>query len=190
MAIKNPSYKAMVVSSLCNALLNDSDATVRCSAAEALGKIDDEVAIPALIEALSDESVEVRQRVVETLGKIGDDGLMSSDRIINTGGGNYYESIDTSGGNYIQGDYVTMEQNLAQAATEIQNLLEQLQKRGVTADTAQEQVAQGMANQAQNNSTMRDKLLKWGQSLGDATVSDVVKGVVKLAVRSAGIALP
>jgi hypothetical protein len=37
---------------------------------------------------------------------------------------------------------------------------------------------------------MKDKLVKWGQSLGSATVSDVVKAAVKLAIRSAGIPLP
>jgi uncharacterized protein YgbK (DUF1537 family) len=79
---------------------------------------------------------------------------------------------------------------LSQAATQIQDLLEKLQKQGVTVDVAQEQVAQDLATQAQNNATMKDKLVKWGQSLGDATVSDVVKGVVKLAIRSAGIPLP
>ncbi|NJL37835.1 MAG: HEAT repeat domain-containing protein [Leptolyngbyaceae cyanobacterium RM2_2_4] len=180
----------MAVSSLCNALLSDPDATVRGSAAEALGKIGDEDAIPALTEALSDENREVRQRVAKALGKIGGNNPVSGDRIINTGGGNYYESINTSGGNYIQGDYISMNQNLSQAATEIQDLVEQLQGRGVTVDDAQEQVARGMATQAQNDPTMRGKLVKWGQSLGDATVSDVVKGVVKLAIRSAGIPLP
>jgi uncharacterized protein YjbI with pentapeptide repeats len=115
---------------------------------------------------------------------------MSGNRSINTGGGSYYESIDTGGGNYIQGNYINMHQDLSQAATQIQDLLEKLQKQGVTVDVAQEQVAQDLATQAQNNATMKDKLVKWGQSLGDATVSDVVKGVVKLAIRSAGIPLP
>lgn len=122
--------------------------------------------------------------------QIGENNHMSGNRKINTGGGNYYESINTTGGNYVQGNYIDMSQDLTQAATQIQDLLEQLQKNGVTVDVAQEQVAKDVANQAQNNPTMRDKLVKWGQSLGDATVSDVVKGAVKLAIRSAGIPLP
>ena len=122
--------------------------------------------------------------------QIGDKNNMSSNRKINTGGGNYYESISTSGGDYIQGNYINMSQDLTQAATQIQDLIEQLQKRGVAVDVAQEKVAQDVANQAQNNPTLKAKLLKWGQSLGDATVNDVVKGVVKLAIRSAGIPLP
>jgi hypothetical protein len=83
-----------------------------------------------------------------------------------------------------------MSQDLTHAAAQIQELIEQLQKRGATVDVAQEQVAKDMATHAQTNSTVRDKLLRWGQSLGDATVSDVVKSAVKLAIRSAGIPLP
>ncbi|MBO3458478.1 pentapeptide repeat-containing protein [Aetokthonos hydrillicola Thurmond2011] len=111
-------------------------------------------------------------------------------RSINTGGGNYYESINTHGGDYIQGDYINMSQDLAHAAAQIQDLIENLQRRGVNVDVAQEEVARDIATQAQNDPTIKDKLVRWGQSLGDATVSDVVKGAVKLAIRSAGIPLP
>ena len=112
---------------------------------------------------------------------------MSGNRHINTGGGNYIES---NTGNYVQGNYINMSQDLSDAAREIQDLIDQLQRHGATVDVAQDQVAQDIATQAQSNSTIKEKLLKWGQSLGDATVSDVVKGVVKLAIRSAGIPLP
>jgi HEAT repeats len=188
--IKNPSYKAMAISSLCNALLTDPDPSVRCSSAEALGKVGSEDAVPALSKAFNDIDGDVRQKVAEALGKIGEINKMTGDRIINTGGGNYYESIDTGGGNYIQGNYINMSQDLTQAAVQIQDLIEQLQKQGMPVDVAQEQVAKGMATHVESNPTMKDKLVKWGQSLGDATVSDVVKGVVKLAIRSAGIPLP
>lgn len=113
--------------------------------------------------------------------------VMSGDRHINTGGGNYIES---NTGTYVQGNYINMGSDLSSAATQIQDLIEQLQKKGVTVDVAQEQVAKDIATQAQTNATVKAKLLKWGQSLGDATVSDVVKGTVKLAIRSAGIPLP
>ena len=190
MAIRNFDYKALAISSLCNALLTDSDPGVRYSAAEALGKIGSQDAIPALSQALNDTDATVRQKVAEVIGKIGERNKMSSNRTINTGGGSYYESINTSGGDYIQGDYINMSQDLTQAAAQIQELIEQLQKQGVTVDIAQEQVAKDMTSQTQSNPTMKDKLVKWGQSLGDATVSDVVKGAVKLAIRSAGIPLP
>jgi hypothetical protein len=113
--------------------------------------------------------------------------IMSGDRHINTGGGNYIES---NTGTYVQGNYIDMSNDLNSAAIQIQDLIEQLQKRGVTVDIAQEHIAKDIATQAQTNSTVKTKLLKWGQSLGDATVSDVVKGAVKLAIRSAGIPLP
>ncbi len=113
--------------------------------------------------------------------------IMSGDRHIHTGGGNYIES---NTGVYVQGNYIDMNQDLTQAAAQIQDLIEQLKNGGMTDDVAQEQVAKDMATQAQKNLTVRDKLVKWGQSLGDATVSDVVKGAVKLAIRSAGIPLP
>ena len=122
--------------------------------------------------------------------QIGSENSMGENRTINTSGGNYYESIETSGGAYVQGNYINMSQDLTQAASQIQDLIEQLQKTGVSVDVAQEQVAKDVATQAQENSTVRNKLIKWGQSLGDATISDVVKGVVKLGIRSAGIPLP
>ncbi len=86
--------------------------------------------------------------------------------------------------------YTDLSQDLTLAAAPIEDLIEQLQRRGVTVDIAQEQVAQDLATQAKDNPTMKGKLLKWGQSLGDAAVSDVVKGIVKLAIRALGIPLP
>jgi uncharacterized protein YjbI with pentapeptide repeats len=122
-------------------------------------------------------------------------------RLINTIGENMNEKREiTFHGNdsryiennatYVERDYINMSQDLTKAASQIQDLIEQLQKRGVTVDVAQTQVAENIATQAKNDSTMKVKLAKWGQSLGDATVSDVVKSVVKLAIRSAGIPLP
>jgi len=191
-----PSLKAMALSCLCSALLTESDPSVRCVIAEALGNIGGSKATEALGGALqNDKSSRVREVIVKVLerigrGRSGGGTQMSGDRIINITGGNYYESIITEGGNYIQGNYFSMSQDLAQAATQIQELLEELQNKGTTVEDAQEQVATGMTTQAQNDPKMRDKLIRWGQSLGDATISDVVKGVVKLAIRSAGIPLP
>jgi len=191
-----PSLKAMALSCLCSALLTESDPSVRCVIAEALGNIGGSKATEALGGALqNDNSSRVREVIVKVLerigrGRSGGGTQMSGDRIINITGGNYYESTITEGGNYIQGNYFSMSQDLAQAATQIQELLEELQNKGTTVEDAQEQVATGMTTQAQNDPKMRDKLIRWGQSLGDATISDVVKGVVKLAIRSAGIPLP
>lgn len=54
--------------------------------------------------------------------------------------------------------------------------------------------SQGLTEEAQNNPTVIGKLVGWGKSLGDAaaktTVSEVVKELVKLALRMSGIELP
>jgi hypothetical protein len=71
-----------------------------------------------------------------------------------------------------------------------EDLLTQRQKAGITVDAAQTKVAEDIAKQAEADPTVKAKLLKWGQSLGDATVTDVVKEVVELALRSAGLPLP
>ena len=187
MTINNPSYKALAIASLCNALLTDPDSGVRYISAEALGKIGSETAIPSLSKALSDEDVNVRQKVAEALGKIGEKTRMTGDRVINIDGGNYIESL---AGSYIQGDYINMSQDLTQAASQIQDLIEQLSKKEVTLDIAQEKIAKDIATQAQNDPKIKDKLLKWGQSLENPRVSDVVKAIIKLSIRSAGISLP
>jgi len=136
---------------------------------------------------LSAPTSQVSYQIQAANVQIGENSTMSGDRNIHIGDGNYIES---NSGTYVQGNYITMSQDLVHAATQIQDLIEQLQGRGVTVGDAQERVAKDMATQAQTNPTIKDKLLKWGQSLGDATVSDVVKGAVKLAIRSAGIPLP
>ena len=66
----------------------------------------------------------------------------------------------------------------------------QLEKKGMPFEAAQKQVANEFSVLAKQNQTMRDKLITWAKSLTNSTVSDVAKGVVKLAIRSAGIPLP
>jgi uncharacterized protein YjbI with pentapeptide repeats len=117
-----------------------------------------------------------------------------AERNINTGGGSYYETINTGGGNYIQGNYINMSQDLTQAAAQIQELLNQLQKTGVTVEVAQEQVATDLANQAKSNPTVMGKLVGWGQTMankaGETTISEAAKAIVPLALKLVGIPLP
>ena len=80
--------------------------------------------------------------------------------------------------------------DLAQASVQIQDLVEQFHRQGLRIEDAQRRVADDIAVQVQKSPTMADKLKKWGQALGDATVSDIAKEVVKLAIRTAGIPLP
>ncbi|MBD1854798.1 MULTISPECIES: pentapeptide repeat-containing protein [Leptolyngbya] len=113
------------------------------------------------------------------------------DRTINMGSGNYNERID---GNYIQGNYINMSQDLTQAAQQIQDLLQQLQNQGVTAEASQQQVATEMAKQAESNPAMMGKLVLWGKAMAnkasETTVSEAAKMVLTLALRTAGIPLP
>jgi tetratricopeptide (TPR) repeat protein len=106
-----------------------------------------------------------------------------SGRSIYTGGGNYIES---NSGVYVEGDYINMSQDLSEAASQIQQLLVQLQNRGVSQNDSQQQVASDLATQAKTNDTIRGKLTKWGQSLGDVaaktTVSEAIKTVITLAL--------
>lgn len=82
-------------------------------------------------------------------------------------------------------------QNLAEAAAEIQQLLTQLQTQGYSQEEAQQQVATNLAEQANRNPIVMDKLIGWGKSLGDTaartTISEAAKEVFKLALKLSGI---
>jgi hypothetical protein len=116
---------------------------------------------------------------------------------IHTGGGNYKASIsgnynESIAGNYIQGNYISMSQDLSQAAAQIQQLLNQLKTtQKCSPEAAQQKVAEELATQSRSDPSVRYKLVKWGQSLGDAaaktTVTEAATAVVKLALTLAGI---
>ena len=90
--------------------------------------------------------------------------------------------------------YVNMSQDLTEAAGQIQELLNQLQKSGVTVETAQEQVATDLAKQAGSNPTVMGKLVGWGKTMAnkasETTVSEAAKAIVPLALKLVGIPLP
>ncbi|WP_204152064.1 hypothetical protein [Leptolyngbya sp. CCY15150] len=73
-----------------------------------------------------------------------------------------------------QDTYINLSQDLSLAAVSIQDLLDQIQKQGLAIEVAQKKVAEDIATQARKSPIMKDKLVKWGQSLGDEIVSDVV----------------
>jgi len=111
-----------------------------------------------------------------------------ADRNIHMGSGNYNERIDRD---YIQGNYINMSQDLTQAAQQIQDLLQQLQNQGVTVEDSQQQVADGIAKQAEVNPTMMGKLVLWGKAMAnkasETTVSEAAKIVFTLALKAAGV---
>ena len=74
-------YQEMAIATLCQALLNDEDAGVRCRVAKALGEIGSETAIPTLLQAMNDTNPEVRQQVVQAISRICSPNLFS--RLIN-----------------------------------------------------------------------------------------------------------
>jgi hypothetical protein len=94
--------------------------------------------------------------------------------------------IETNNG-FVQ---INMREDLNSVAAQIQSSINRLQKEGKSSEEAEEKVAQDIAIQAQNDPTTKEKLKKWGESIGTATVTDVVKGAVKLAIRLAGIPIP
>ncbi len=90
--------------------------------------------------------------------------------------------------------YVNMSQDLTEAAGQIQELLNQLQKSGVTVEAAQEQMATDLAKQAESNPTVMGKLVGWGKTMAnkasETTVSEAAKAIVPLALKLVGIPLP
>ncbi|MDZ8258086.1 hypothetical protein [Nostoc sp. ChiQUE01b] len=83
---------------------------------------------------------------------------MTGNRNIHIGSGNYNERIE---GDYIQGDYyaASKQQNLAEAAAEIQKLLEQLDKSNTTDTTlGRMQVAAETIKAIENNPTLAQRI--------------------------------
>lgn len=87
-------------------------------------------------------------------------------------------------------NYTKLSPNLELAVAPLEDLIYQLETKGVAVEVAQEKVAKDIALEAKDNPEMRTKLVKWGQSLGNVAVSEIVRGIVKLAIRSLGFPLP
>ena len=74
---------------------------------------------------------------------------------------------------------------MKQAATKIQQLLDQLQEtNGVTLEVAQQQTAKDLATKAQNDPSLKNRLIQLGKFIGENSaktiVSEGAKGVIKL----------
>jgi hypothetical protein len=81
--------------------------------------------------------------------------------------------------------------SLADAAKEIQELLQQLQKQGVSPEDATRQAASDLAEQAKANPGVMSKVVKWGMdTAGKTTVGEATKGVIKLTLQLLGVPLP
>ncbi|NMG07707.1 hypothetical protein [Brasilonema sp. UFV-L1] len=108
-------------------------------------------------------------------------------------GGNFNQSIQ---GNYTQvhGNYINLSQDLSQAATQIQELLTQLQYQGYSSTDARQKVANDWANEAKHDPKAKGKLIQFGQYMRDAAANGVIGEaaveVIKLALRLSGIPVP
>lgn len=107
------------------------------------------------------------------------------------GGGFATESGYQTGGNLVD---VSSTNNLTEIASQIQELLQQLQLHGCTLEEAQQKIAEDLAKQAESDPSVMGKLAQWGKSLADTagktSVSEAAKAIVKIALKTTGIAIP
>ncbi len=69
----------------------------------------------------------------------------------------------------IQGNYININQDFSDVATEIRELITQLKNQGYSEDNAETIVASELAEQARKHSKVRKKLFKWRKSFRGAT---------------------
>lgn len=86
--------------------------------------------------------------------------------------------------------YEELSQDIELANISIEQLIKKLQDRGLEIAEIKKQIASDLAEQAKNNPVLQEKLARWGQSLGSEVVGDVMKEIVKLAIRSIGVPIP
>ncbi|MEB3178566.1 MAG: hypothetical protein VKL59_05930 [Nostocaceae cyanobacterium] len=114
---------------------------------------------------------------------------MSGNRIINTGGGNYNESIQ---GDYIQGNSINIQssdinitQDLSQTEYQIQQLLNKLHSQGYSQQDAQQKVASDLATKAKNDPVVKNKLVKFGQYISDAAANGLIGEAAVVVIKMA-----
>ena len=111
---------------------------------------------------------------------------MSDSRFVNTGGGNYNESIQ---GNYIQGNYIDNSNNvnqLIEIVTSVEQSLKRLEDKGYSVELAQNKVATDLAVKAQEDPSVKQKLIALGQYVSKEAANGVIG---QAAVKVVSIAL-
>ncbi len=76
-------------------------------------------------------------------------------------GGNFNQSVE-GGYTQIHGNQINMSQDLAQAATQIQQLLTQLEYQGYSSSDAQQKVASDWASEAEKDQKAKSKMVETG----------------------------
>jgi hypothetical protein len=114
---------------------------------------------------------------------------------IHIGTGNYNRNVsgnhnkfiagDNIQGDYItvQGDFININSDLSEVADQLLEIVTRLKDEGHSKEEAEWLVTRDLVNQAKNNSTVKIKLRRWGQSTGSTTnrssLSEVAKAVVQ-----------
>jgi 2C-methyl-D-erythritol 2,4-cyclodiphosphate synthase len=178
----------MVVDALCKILLDDANPQVRVKAAESLGKLGYEDAIPALCEAwLQDKDINVRFQAADALVIIINPEsikTMSETPKYDFRGSNIGNFADKVEGNQIANQNINIsgqQQNIAEAAKEIQDLLAQLQQTNPTITEAQKQAAivKNVQQQIKQNPTLRDRLWSAFKSGGIEALKQALDAIYK-----------
>lgn len=107
---------------------------------------------------------------------------------------NFNAPVSGVAGNVEGNQNIFSSNSIADASTEILNLLTTLQNNGLTQEQAEQKVAQDLATTAEKDLTALGKLVHWGKSLSnqaaEISVDEVVRRVIKLALNLAGVPMP
>ncbi len=192
-------FREMRFRSLCHSLLNDPSITVRAESALALGRLRDEKAIPNLCQALTDENEQVRINAVTALSIL-DESLTSSDIVTllillfrvpkAMSETPKYDFRGANIGNFaetVQGDQISTQQNyaasqnLAEAAAEIQKLLEQLAQNNPAIFAEQDQAVaiESLHQELKRNPTLKSRLLSALKSGGTEALKIALETILK-----------
>jgi hypothetical protein len=185
----SPEKVQMAVNAMCRALLTDVNPLIRLKAAETLGMLENEAAIPALCQAWQqDDDLSVRlmaanaivQIITQSTQPMSDtpkDAPKYDLRGANIG--NFADSVqgDQNATQYIY----AQEQDLAEAATKIQQLLNQLAQ---TYPSPTERQIEAVKREANRNPQFRDRLLKATKAGGVEAVKQLLDYVFKNPVAS------
>jgi hypothetical protein len=87
-------------------------------------------------------------------------------------------------GNYVRSQEIDLNQNLAAAAIQIENVLNELQNGGMNIDEGRDFIVKEIAGHIRNNPHQKKKILDWGQSLSNSEVNETVKTTVNRVLTS------
>ena len=183
----NPENLRLVMATMCRSLLRDSSPTIRIIAAETLGKLGNEDAIPYLCQAWrQDDDINVRLAAANAIVQISKPQQPMSDAPkFDLRGAQIGNLADT-----VQGDQVynaAASQDFAAALTEVRQLLETLQQKYPTATAAdapiimRAELVSMQTNQPQQWAMVKRNLLNRDRWLkgGKAAVIEVTKDLAE-----------